>query len=38
MAEDPERFGPRQSHDEVEKLIIDTKLDSQMKAFGQWDD
>jgi hypothetical protein len=38
LAEDPERFGRRLSHDEVEKLIFDTKLDAQMKAFGQWED
>jgi carboxypeptidase Q len=36
LAEDPERFGRRLSHDE--KLIAETKLDAQMKAFGQWDD
>ena len=38
LAEDPERFGRRQSKDEVENLITDTKLDAQMKAFGQWED
>jgi len=38
LAEDPERFGRRLTHDEVDKLITDTRLDSQMKAFGQWDD
>ena len=38
LAEDPERFGRRLSRDEVRKLITDTKLDTQMKAFGQWDD
>jgi len=29
---------PRQSRPEVEKLLRDTKLDQQMKAFGQWED
>jgi hypothetical protein len=38
LAEDPERFGRRQTHDEVMKLVTDTKLDLQMKAFAQWDD
>jgi hypothetical protein len=38
LAEDPERFGRRQSRAEVVKLLTDTKLDVQMKAFGQWDD
>jgi hypothetical protein len=38
LAEDPERFGRRLSRDEVRKLLTDTKLDVQMKAFGQWAD
>lgn len=38
FAENPERFAKRQTAAEVEKLISDTKLDVQMKAFGQWDD
>ena len=38
LAENPQRFGKRQSREEVGKLITDTKLDVQMKAFGQWDD
>lgn len=38
LAESPEPFGKRLSRDEVQKLLIDTKLDVQMKAFGQWDD
>jgi carboxypeptidase Q len=37
LAEDPDRPG-RQTRAEVEKLLHDTKLDEQMKAFGQWDD
>jgi carboxypeptidase Q len=38
LAENPERPAKRQTRGEVEKLIKDTKLDEQMKAFGQWDD
>jgi len=38
LADDPERFGRRLTRAEVEKLVTDTKLDAQMKAFGQWDD
>jgi carboxypeptidase Q len=38
LAEDPERFGRRQTRDEVTKLLTETKLDQQMKAFAQWDD
>jgi hypothetical protein len=38
LAESPERPAWRQSREEVEKLLTDTKLDQQMKAFGQWDD
>ena len=37
LAENPDRL-KRQTRAEVEKLLIDTKLDQQMKAFGQWDD
>jgi len=37
FAENPQRLN-RQTRAEVEKLVIDTKLDQQMKAFGQWDD
>jgi carboxypeptidase Q len=37
FAESPERLR-RQTRAEVEKLILDTKLDQQMKAFGQWED
>jgi hypothetical protein len=35
FAENPERL-KRQTRAEVEKLIIDKKLDQQMKAFEQW--
>jgi hypothetical protein len=38
FAENPEAPGRRQNRAEVEKLLVDTKLDQQMKAFGQWDD
>jgi len=38
FAENPERPARRQTHAEVEKLIIDNKLEEQMKAFRQWDD
>jgi carboxypeptidase Q len=38
LAEDPERFGRRQTQKEVRKLLTDTKLDVQMKTFAQWDD
>lgn len=37
LAESPERL-KRQTRAEVEQLLIDTKLDQQMKAFGQWHD
>jgi hypothetical protein len=37
LAENPER-PTRQTREQVEKLVKDTKLDEQMKAFGQWDD
>jgi len=38
LADNPERPAKRQTRAEVEKLVIDTKLDQQMKAFRQWDD
>ena len=38
LAENPERFGRRLNREEVMKLLVDTKLDTQMKAFAQWDD
>jgi hypothetical protein len=38
LAENPERFGRRLSRQEVQKLLVETKLDVQMKAFAQWDD
>lgn len=38
MADAAERPAKRQSRAEIEKLVMDTKLDEQMKLFGQWDD
>jgi carboxypeptidase Q len=38
LAESPERFGRRLTRMEVGKLLTDTKLDVQMKAFAQCDD
>jgi hypothetical protein len=38
LAENPVRPAPRQTRAEVERLLKETKLDEQMKAFGQWDD
>ncbi|HEV2689417.1 MAG TPA: M20/M25/M40 family metallo-hydrolase [Bryobacteraceae bacterium] len=38
LAENPERPAGRQARAQVEKLLQDTKLDEQMKAFGQWDE
>src|SRR5579884_3706614 len=37
LAESPDRL-PRQTREQVQRLLMDTKLDQQMKAFGQWDD
>lgn len=37
LANSPDR-APHQSRAEVEKLLKETKLDEQMKAFDQWDD
>lgn len=38
LAESPSRPATRQTRAEVEKLLKQTKLEDQMKAFGQWDD
>jgi Zn-dependent M28 family amino/carboxypeptidase len=38
LADRPERLAKRQTRSEVEHLLRHTKLDLQMKAFGQWDD
>ncbi|MDQ1473436.1 MAG: carboxypeptidase, partial [Bryobacterales bacterium] len=38
LAEANDRLAPRQTRREVENLLMNTKLDQQMKALGQWDD
>ena len=38
LAEAGQRPAKRQSRAEVEKLLVETKIDEQMKAFGQWQD
>jgi Zn-dependent M28 family amino/carboxypeptidase len=38
LAESPQRMAPRLSKAQTEKLISDTKLEEQMRAFGHWDD
>jgi hypothetical protein len=38
LAENPARPAPRQSRAEVERLLQQTKLDEQMKGWGQWDE
>jgi Zn-dependent M28 family amino/carboxypeptidase len=38
FAENPERPAGHQDRQQVEKLLKNTKLDEQMKAFGQWED
>jgi len=38
LAENPERPAKRLTRAEVEKLVVDSKLDEQMKALGQWED
>jgi len=38
LAENPERPAKRQTRVQVEKLLLDTKLDQQMQAFGQWEE
>lgn len=37
LANDPELSLRRQSRAEIDKVIKDSKLEEQMKAFGQWD-
>lgn len=37
LADSPERFGRRLTREEVEKMLVQTKLDEQMKAFGWWE-
>lgn len=36
IANAPERMGKRQSRAEIERLMMETKLDEQMKLFGLW--
>lgn len=36
IADMPERIGKRQTRQEVEQLMRDTRLDEQLKLFGQW--
>jgi carboxypeptidase Q len=38
FAENPQRPAARQTRPQVDQLIVDTKLEEQMKVFGQWDD
>jgi hypothetical protein len=38
LAERAQPPGKRQSRGEVEKLIKATKLEAQMKVFGQWEE
>jgi carboxypeptidase Q len=38
FAESPERPAKRQTRAQVVKLLLDTKLDQQMQAFGQWEE
>ncbi len=38
LADAPDRLAARQTRAEVEKMVHDTKLDEQMKLFGQWDE
>ena len=37
LAERTQRLAPRQTRAELDQLIRKTKLDEQMKAFGQWE-
>ena len=38
LANDPDLSLRRQTRAEIDKVIKDSKLEEQMKAFGQWDD
>ncbi len=38
LAESPARPAKRQTRAEVEQLLRETRLDQQMKSFGQWED
>ena len=37
IANAPERLGPRQTREEIEQLMRDTKLDEQLKTFSLWE-
>jgi carboxypeptidase Q len=37
IANGPGRLGPRQTHEEIEQLMRDTKLDEQLKTFSLWE-
>lgn len=38
LSEGEERLGARQDRTQVEQLLIDTKMDEQLKLFGYWTD
>jgi len=38
LAEAPQRVGPRLSHAEIEKILIDTHADEQLKPLGIWEE
>ena len=38
LSEDQQHLGPRQNRAEVEQLLMETKLDEQLKLFGYWND
>jgi len=37
IADDPERIGPRLSHEQIEQTMHETHLDELMKTFGMWE-
>ena len=38
LSEAQEHLGVRQSRSEIDQLLVDTKLDEQLKMFGYWND
>jgi Zn-dependent M28 family amino/carboxypeptidase len=38
LADAPQRIGPRLSHSEIEKILVDTHADEQLKPLGIWDE
>jgi hypothetical protein len=38
LANLPEKIGPRLTHEEIEKTMVETHSDELFKAFGLWDD